>query len=284
MGFVSSFLISYRRTGSSAPLALLSAMTAYVAGVALLLAFSWEGVACIIMATPILGTATLVGGIVGHLVAKLPAPKATPAVVLGLAALLVVQDGIHPPEPVALVQTTETRVAAAPDAVWRQIAAGSPMDEPPVPIFAICAMPLESRLHGVGVGAKRECVLTVGDLEETVEVWEPGRELTFRVDRAPERFARYGRVIRGQFKLEKNADGSTTILGTTWYELDVAPAAYWSVWTQRFVGAVHERVLDHIKRLAEDPTVVAASAPPSLPAWMATCNATCNCTRHESGR
>jgi uncharacterized membrane protein YhaH (DUF805 family) len=278
MGFWSAFIVSYRRTSASAGLAIGAGQLSLLAGLAVLIGIAWEGVACIIMAWPILAGSTLIGSVVGHLAAKLPGPAITTAASVLLVILLTAHDRTHPTEAVPLVATTVIRVHAPPEVVWRQVTAVSPIDEPPAPIFAICAMPLASTLEGEGVGARRRCVLTIGDLDETVVTWKPGRELTFVVDRAPERFARYGALQRGQFLLR--AEGEDTIVtGTTWYKLRVGPPGYWSLWTQRFVHAVHERVLDHVKRLAETGAPVAAS-PAALPAWMRLTNETCACTRH----
>lgn len=280
LGFWSAFVVSYRRDASSAPAALGAGLLSLAGGLLILLAVAYEGIACIIMAAPILGVTTILGAVVGHLAAKLPGPQRSAAAAAILVLFLLGRDVVRPPEPVTLVETTEVQIAAAPEVVWKHVTAVSPMEAEPAAIFAICAMPLESRLEGTGVGAKRRCVLTVGDLEETVEVWDEARELTFRVDRAPERFARYGAVERGQFLLSRNADGSTTVRGTTWYRMAVAPAGYWSLWTQAFVEAVHVRVLGHVKRLAEHPETSAPARPAPQPAWMSAVNATCNCTKH----
>jgi hypothetical protein len=36
--------------------------------------------------------------------------------------------------------------------------------------------------------------------------------------------------------------------GSTWYELDLAPQAYWSIWSDLLVHRIHRRVLEHIRR------------------------------------
>lgn len=279
MGFWSGFVVGYRRTGVLGA-ALLAGGASVLAGLLALLAVALEGVACIVMALPILTPIALLGAAVGYWSGRLPAPeRAAGAAALAVAAL-VGHDLVRPPEAVLLVATTEVRIKAPPGVVWRNVTSNSPIDEPFEPIFAIVAAPLASVLEGEGVGARRRCVLTVGELEETVAAWEPGRELAFVVDRAPERFARYGSVERGRFLLLPQADGTTLVRGTTWYRLRVAPAAYWSLWTQRFVGAVHRRVLAHVKRASEDPLAARANAPARLPDWIRIANATCPCTRH----
>jgi hypothetical protein len=64
-----------------------------------------------------------------------------------------------------------------------------------------------------------------------------------RVDRSPGH--------RGQFELQDNGDGTTTLTGRTWYSLHVRPAWYFDWWTHDIFRAVHLRVMRHIKHLAE---------------------------------
>jgi hypothetical protein len=39
--------------------------------------------------------------------------------------------------------------------------------------------------------------------------------------------------------------------GSTWYRLDISPTAYWRLWANGIVRAIHRQVLDHIKRVTE---------------------------------
>ena len=87
-------------------------------------------------------------------------------------------------------------------------------------------------------------------------------------------------VKRGQFLLTANPDGTTTLRGTTWYDILVEPVGYGRWWSQHLLHAIHMRVLEHIRHVSEHPATkptVAAEQPP----WMATANATCRCTRHR---
>ena len=56
---------------------------------------------------------------------------------------------------------------------------------------------------------------------------------------------------KGQFELIKTETG-TLLRGTTWYTLDLAPGAYWRLWSDFVVHRIHMRVLKHVKRLSED--------------------------------
>ena len=46
-------------------------------------------------------------------------------------------------------------------------------------------------------------------------------------------------------------DGTTLLEGTTWYQNRFWPAAYWHLWSDYIINGIHNRVLMHIKTLAE---------------------------------
>ena len=56
---------------------------------------------------------------------------------------------------------------------------------------------------------------------------------------------------RGEFRLVALPGGRTRLEGSTWYQVDVRPEAYWSLWSDAFIHAIHQRVLRHIAALAE---------------------------------
>jgi hypothetical protein len=56
---------------------------------------------------------------------------------------------------------------------------------------------------------------------------------------------------RGQFLLRDNGDGSTTLVGSTWYSLHVRPLWYFDWWTEQIFRAVHLRVMNDIRQRAE---------------------------------
>jgi len=58
-------------------------------------------------------------------------------------------------------------------------------------------------------------------------------------------------LLRGEFKLKDNRDGTTTLTGNSWYRLYVFPSWYYDIWTQNIVRNVHTRVMEHIKELSE---------------------------------
>src|SRR5256885_16043350 len=66
----------------------------------------------------------------------------------------------------------------------------------------------------------------------------------------------------GQFHLIALADGRTRLEGTTWYEHNMWPAAYWQLWSDFLIHRIHRRVLDHVRQLSEGESIATATIPP----------------------
>ena len=115
-------------------------------------------------------------------------------------------------------------------------------------------MPIESKLHGEKVGAKRECILTGGLVfDERVTVWKPREQLTFDIAKQPDHPELTGhfKLLRGEFRLRDNKNGMTTLIGTSWYRLNVRPLWYWQIWSDDVIRHIHLRVMNHILDEAE---------------------------------
>ncbi len=244
----------------------------------LLLVVGLEGLGCLVMAAPLVYPVALLGAFAGWTCGRMAQLRPAAVAALLLAPGLIAWEQLAPPAPSELAVVSTVRIDAPPEAVWERVVAFPPIDAPPTPIFSIVALPLEARIEGAGPGALRRCIFTIGEFEEPIEVWDPPRELTFGVHAQPAAVARYVDTARGQFLLERNPDGSTTLVGTTWIRCKLQPAFYWDAWSEALVHAIHMRVLEHIERLAEG---AAPAGPAELPEWLLVANETCRCTRHE---
>lgn len=241
-----------------------------VAGVTLLV-LAIEGLLCILMAAPIALPLALLGAGVGYWIQierwshRLDQVRVHVAwlalpLLLALEAQLPAAGGEH-------AATTVCEVDAPPAVVWRHVIAFSDLPPPREAIFrAGIAYPVRARLEGEGVGAVRYCEFSTGAFVEPITAWDDGRRLAFDVTRQPHPMHEWSpyahlepahlegffRSKRGEFRLESLEGGRRTRLsGTTWYEQDIWPGAYWKLWSDYLVHRIHERVLNHIRREAE---------------------------------
>lgn len=86
--------------------------------------------------------------------------------------------------------------------------------------------------------------------EEAARIGEI-QEYVTTVDRAPHLVNGFV-SRRGEFRLEPLPGGRTRLQGSTWYQLDMEPQRYWSLYADLLIHAIHARVLDHVKRLSEE--------------------------------
>lgn len=214
-----------------------------------------EGAVCLVIAAPILYLGTIAGALTGRVWFR----KAANRVNLCLAPLFFLAVAGEP----ALrgthtgVVTDEIRIAAPPSKVWPHVLAFPEIrDAPDYWLFRVgLPYPVDTTNGGDFVGADRACRFSGGAVfQEKVAEFVPGKLLTFDIVEMPRDPELMGHLDahRGQFELRDNGDGTTTLIGRTWYSLHVRPAAYFDWWTHDIFSAVHLRVMKHIQRLAEN--------------------------------
>lgn len=230
-----------------------------------MLGFAIEGLICLMMASPLAAVAALMGGAIAlGISSSLPAPRSS--VAPAIVPIFVLAEVFVPLPPMEDTPVTTTVIVdAPPDVVWEHVIAFPDLDPPDHWLFAAgVAAPVGATIEGEGVGAVRRCRFTTGTFVEPVTVWEPGRELGFSVEAMPEPMKEmspweirprhlegYFETTRGRFLLEDMGDGRTRLSGTTWYHLDMAPRAYWGLWTQKLIHEIHHQVLGQVKSRAE---------------------------------
>jgi hypothetical protein len=267
LGIVSAYVFNLgeRHTQRSTHGVVLAALLC--TGAAILL-FALEGAVCLAMVLPVAIPSALLGGVVGHGMAlhRVGGALHLSLAVLVLPALAILET---PTAPVPLREVvTAIEVDAPPAAVWRHVVSFSELPEPGRWLFRLgIAYPRRARIDGSGVGAIRRCEFSTGAFVEPITVWEEPHRLGFDVaaqpppltewspyrDLHPPHLDGYFRSRRGEFRLIPLPGNRTRLEGSTWYELDIAPAAYWQLWADGIVHAIHGRVLEHVKRLAETP-------------------------------
>lgn len=247
----------------------------------LFLVLGLEGLICIAMAAVIGIPLGMAGGALAY---KLQRHRAVPGASLMAVVLLplTLLLGHHGPRQDTDTVTTSIVVEAPPEAVWPHVQSFAGIGPPENFLFrAGVAYPVAARTDGAGVGAARECILSTGVMTERVTVWEPPRRLAFDVLTTPVAMRElspwpnldlphlHGFYIskRGEFRLKPLPGNRTLVEGQSWYRHGLAPVAYWNLWSRYIVHNVHQRVLNHVKTLAEADvkrmTQVAREFPPA---------------------
>jgi uncharacterized membrane protein YhaH (DUF805 family) len=256
-----------RTLGASVLVALFSVVVTALA----LLALAFEGALCIAMATPISAAYAAIGAVFGFTISRRPLRPHTAIVLLCafLAPAIMGVETISPPTAPTYVVTTSIVIAARPQLVWRNVVSFPDLPPPTeLPFRVGIAYPVRARIVGRGVGAVRYCEFSTGDFIEPITAWQPGRKLAFSVRKSAEpmrEWSPYGHIDTphlhgymvsraGEFVLQELPDGETRLIGRTWYQHHLWPAAYWRLWSDAIVHDIHYRVLRHIKALSERQT------------------------------
>ena len=231
-----------------------------------LLAFALEGAICIAMAAPIALPLGALGGLIGKVIAE-----STVRPVQGTLTVLIFLPGWAGVERVATPRpefqvTSSVVIDASPDQVWDSVIHFPDLDEPDEWYFRFgIACPMRAEIQGQGVGAVRHCIFTTGTFVEPITAWEAPHRLAFDVEQQPAPMFEMSpwrhvhpphldgalRSTRGEFVLEELPGGRTRLSGNTWYEFDMYPHAYWTLWSDLMIHRIHARVLDHVRRHAE---------------------------------
>lgn len=229
-----------------------------VAGVILLTAA--EGVVCILMSAPIAIAIGTIGASLGRHLAMDPRDRASH---VWVGMLMLPMAAVTEPDKISALREVRSAVVidATPMEVWQQVIAFPPLPAPNELVFrAGIAYPVRAELIGEGVGAVRYCVFSTGSFVEPITHWEPGRRLAFDVTEQPAPLQEwspyagitpphldgYFRSRKGEFRLVALAEGRTRLEGSTWYELKLAPEAYWVLFADALISRIHKRVLNHI--------------------------------------
>ncbi len=226
-----------------------SAMGLVTAGI-----FMHEGVICLIIVSPLLLFFVFLGALLGRWLFQYSNNRLNLSLIpLALAFLAI--DVLSPHHYENSV-SDQVLIHAAPAQVWTHLAAVPLITEKPdYWLFRLgLPYPIQSTVDGSGIGARRRCVFSHDRVfEEQITEWQPGRKLTFDITHQPRdpEILGHAHVERGQFVLEDNHDGTTTLVGTSWYELYVYPSWYYDLWAKSITRQVHVRVMNHIKTVCE---------------------------------
>ena len=269
-------LVMGRERSPSLARSVFCAVLTNLALMVVLLCFALEGILCLVMASPLLLIPTAVGGVVGHLLRRRSAGKKSRisigVVLMALSPVIMgAESAARGGPPLRRVETVVV-VEAPIERVWECVVEFPDIDTPPPWYFLRgIAYPLSARIEGRGIGAVRYCDFSTGAFVEPIVEWDPPQLLRFDVVESPaplEEWNPWAEWIgwdvhpphldhslqskRGEFRLEDLGDGRTRLTGTTWYTLDLAPEPYWGWWSDAIIHRIHNRVLEHIGRVAKE--------------------------------
>ena len=262
MGVLSGYTVSRERLSLSA--SLWTSLLSLLIGMGLVLVAGVEGAICLAMAAPLLIATTLLGGWFGHVLAFSVHDKSYTSLAITLPLVLLADWTWDLRQPRQVL--TEIEIDASPEDVWQTVVAFPPLREKPGGLFRWgVAYPIQARIDGSGVGAVRYCEFSTGAFVEPITVWNPPERLAFDVTEQPDPMTELSpyrqihpphlegflRTERGEFRLVRLPDGRTRLEGRTWYSIDMHPVHYWQVWCDQIIHAIHQRVLQHIKVVAE---------------------------------
>lgn len=270
MGLLIAFLYQHGRIWKWREVSLIAVFCMILTALALLIC-KIEGMICLLMAAVLVAGMVLVGIMISWSIQALVRQKKRGTQLHCVAflalPLLMKWEAIRPLTPSVIDQTTVMEINAPPDVVWRYVPGFPAILNPPKGWVArSLAYPIRSEIDGVGVGAARRCVLSTGTMPEVVTHWEPGKLLEFSVIDTPPTMIEqnpfghvesshlegYFQAKRGRFKLTALPNGRTRVEGTSWFSQNLWPHWYWEPIAMHTVSNVHQRVLGHIKALAED--------------------------------
>jgi hypothetical protein len=216
--------------------------------------FLGEGIICLIIVSPLLCGMALAGSYVGRAMFKRNNNTLNASVIGTLFFLFVIDCFSKHYYENKVVDTIV--VNAPPSEVWKYVAEYEPIKKKSDYWLFRAGMPspVASTVDSYCQGAGRKCIFSNGYVfDEIMTVYKPNEELTFDITHQPRDPEIMGHIdiLRGQFLLKDNGDGTTTLTGTSWYRLYVFPTWYYDLWAESLTRNVHLRVMEQIKYLSE---------------------------------
>ena len=232
-----------------------------------LLIFAAEGVICIAMLLPLGMIMTAVGGLIGYAMATTTVrPVANMLMLAAFFPMFLGADALYHPTPLYEVKSS-IEIDSPPEEVWPNVVGFSDLEAPPAWYFKLgIAYPVRATIEGTGVGAVRHCEFSTGAFVEPITIWDQPNRLAFDVTSQPPPMNElspyqhvhpphldgYLRCQRGEFRLVRLPNNRTRLEGSTWYEFEMYPQGYWTLWSDWSIQQIHRRVLQHIKMLSEE--------------------------------
>lgn len=216
--------------------------------------FLGEGIICLLIVSPLIFSFVIAGAFLGRAMFK-RRNNTINISIIGLIIAVFIIDSTSEHHYENIVSDTIT-INAPANQVWTNVVAFKRIKEKnKYWLFKIgMPSPVESTVEGYYLGAKRKCIFSNGyTFDEKIVTYDVNKNLTFAVTNQPRDPEIMGHIdiLQGQFLLKDNGNGTTTLVGNSWYKLYVFPTWYYDIWAQSITRNVHLRVMQHIKELSE---------------------------------
>ncbi|MCZ4245068.1 hypothetical protein [Pedobacter punctiformis] len=225
-------------------------------GIALFLSYIFlgEGVLCLIIVSPLIFAFIVTGAFIGKMMFR-KKNQTLNVSVLSLLFIVFVADSVSEHHYDNMVSDKIT-INATPEEIWKNVVAFEKIKQPDnYWLFKIgMPSPMQTTVTAYKNGAGRKCIFSNGYIfDEKIVAFDINKNLTFDIVNQPLDPEIMGHIdiTRGQFLLKDNGNGTTTLIGNSWYKLHVFPVWYYDLWAESITRNVHLRVMDHIKVLSE---------------------------------
>ena len=216
--------------------------------------FLAEGVICLIIVSPLIFIFIALGVLIGRAMFRYSNGRFNVSII-ALLLFVFIADSLsthHYENKVSdkiIINTT-------PDKIWKYVVAFEKIKQPNhFWLFDIgLPSPSQTTVGGYYKGAWRKCIFSNGyTFKEVISTYDENKDLVFDITDQPRdpEIMNHLDLLRGEFVLHDNGNGTTTLTGNSWYRLYVFPAWYYDTWAQSIVRNVHLRVMEHIKELSE---------------------------------
>jgi len=217
--------------------------------------FLKEGIICLVIVSPLIFCFVIIGAFIGKTMFKKNDTTLNASIIV-LLIVVFISDSLSKHAYENEVSDTIV-INAPPNKVWRNVVAFKRIKQKNT--FWLFRMglpsPVESTVDGNYVGAGRKCIFSNGYVfGERIATYDSLTNLTFDIINQPRdpEIMNHIDILRGQFLLKDNGNGTTTLTGNSWYKLYVFPVWYYDVWAQSITRNVHLLVMKHIKELSEN--------------------------------
>ncbi|HYW70248.1 MAG TPA: hypothetical protein VE961_04395 [Pyrinomonadaceae bacterium] len=233
--------------------------------------FGIEGTICLIMAAPVFFCMSSFGGLLtGALLRTYGSNPGTYALlVFPLLPFLIAPIEQHFPAPDSIRSAdTEITINASPQTVWENIERVRRIepDEQRFSFFHLMGFPrpVEATLSYEGVGGVRHATFEGGVLfVETIDVWQPQRELRFSIKADPRTIpattldehvtigGAYFDMLQGDYRIEPINDQQVRLHLSSQHRLSTRFNFYSRLWTEFIMRDIQQNILNIIKRRCE---------------------------------